>query len=102
MPELRESGIDVMGGIPWGSHFSYFYQTSHDLLDTLVPYFMAGLRSKEFCLWIVSNSELLTVEEAKEGLQQAMPDLERYLAERSIEILPHDEWYLKGGAFDLH
>jgi hypothetical protein len=66
MSELRESGIDVLGNISWGSHFSYFYQTTHDLLGTLVPYFRAGLRSKEFCLWIVSNSELLTVEEAKE------------------------------------
>ena len=46
MQELRKSGIDVLGEIPWGSHFSYFYQTTHDLLDTLVPYFMAGLRKQ--------------------------------------------------------
>src|SRR6266576_5117182 len=96
MPELRESGIDILGDISWGSHFSYFYQTTHDLLRTLVPYFMAGLRNKEFCLWIVSNSELLTVEEAKEGLRQAMPDLDRYLAEGSIEIVTHDDWFLNG------
>ena len=101
MPELRESGIDIVGDISWGSHFSYFYQTTHDLLDTLVPYFMTGLKSKEFCLWIVSNSELLTVEEAKEGLRQAMPDLERYLAEGSIEIVTHDDWFLNGKDFDL-
>ena len=101
MQELRESGIDVLGDIPWGSHYSYFYQTTHDLLGTLVPYFRAGLRSNEFCLWIVSNSELLTVEEAEDGLRQAMPDLDRYLAEGSIEIVRHDDWFLNGKDFDL-
>ena len=102
MSALRKSGIDVLGDIPWGSHYSYFYQTTHDLLETLVPYFIAGLRNKEFCLWIVSNSELLTVEEAREGLQHAMPDLERYLAEGSIEIVSHDDWFLNNNTFDLH
>ena len=102
MSELRKTGIDVLGEIPWGSHYCFFYQTTRDLLDTLVPYFIAGLKNKEFCLWIISNSELLTLEEAKEGLRQALPDLERYLAEGSIEIVTHDEWFLNGEAFDLH
>jgi MEDS: MEthanogen/methylotroph, DcmR Sensory domain len=35
-------------------------------------------------------------------LQQAVPDLDRHLAERSIEILPYDAWYLTEGAFDPH
>ena len=42
------------------------------------------------------------MEEAKEGLRQAMPDLERYLTEGSIEIVTHDDWFLNGKAFDLH
>ncbi len=100
--ELRKTGISVVGDVPWGTHFCYFYETTQDLLDTLVPYFMAGLKSKEFCLWIISNSELLTVAEAKEALGQALPDLQRYLAEGSIEIVTHDEWFQSGAAFDLH
>jgi C4-dicarboxylate-specific signal transduction histidine kinase len=100
--ELRKTGISPVGDVPWGTHFCYFYETTQDLLDTLVPYFTAGLKSREFCLWIVSNSELLTLEEAKEALEQAMPDLERCLAEGSIEIVGHDAWFLNGEAFDLH
>jgi signal transduction histidine kinase len=63
--DLRKTGISVVGDIPWGTHFCHFYETKQDLLDILVPYFKAGLESKEFCLWVVSNSELLTVEEAQ-------------------------------------
>ncbi|MDB5222838.1 MAG: hypothetical protein JWN83_1505 [Chitinophagaceae bacterium] len=102
MSELRKTGIDVLGDIPWGSHFCYFYQTTHDLLETLVPYFMAGLKSNEFCLWIISKSELLTLEEAKEALRQVLPDLERYLEQGRIEIVGHDEWFLNGDTFDYH
>src|SRR5438128_10449707 len=90
--ELRNTGISVVGDVPWGTHFCYFYETTQDLLDTLVPYFMAGLKSKEFCRWLISNSELPTVAEPKDALGQALPDLQRYLAERSIQIVTHDKW----------
>src|SRR4029077_9624978 len=74
--------------------------TKEDLLATLVPYFKAGLETNEFCPWVIS--EPLTGIEAASALRQAVPDLERHLAARSIEIIAHNEWYLKGGAFDPH
>jgi DNA-binding CsgD family transcriptional regulator len=98
----RKTGIGVIGDMPWGTHFCYFYETREDLLHTLIPYFKAGLENNEFCLWIVSKSELLTVAEAKDALRQAVPNLDRYLAQGSIEILNHDEGYSPGGTFDLH
>ena len=100
--ELRKSGISVVGDIPWGTHFCYFYETKQDLLDILVPYFKAGFESEEFCLWIISNSELITLREAKEALGQTVADLDRYLAEGRMEIVSHDEWFLRDGVFDLH
>ena len=100
--ELRKTGISVVGDVPWGTHFCYFYETTQDLLDTLVPYFMAGLKNNEFCLWVISNSELLTVQEATNALGIALPDFDRYVAERSIEVVAHDDWFLNGGTFDLH
>ncbi len=99
--ELRKTGISVVGDVPWGTHFCYFYETTQDLLDTLVLYFMAGLKNKEFCLWIISNSELLTVEEAEEALGQALPELGRHLAAGSVEIVTHDEWFQNGETFDF-
>jgi PAS domain S-box-containing protein len=97
--EFRESGISVVGNTPWGTHLCFFYETTPDLLEILVPYFKAGLENHEFCLWVLSAP--LTEEDARSALHQAVPDLERYLAERSLEILPHHAWYLTGGAFDL-
>ena len=98
--ELRKSGISVVGDLPWGAHFCYFYETKQDLLDILIPYFKTGLENKEFCLWVISNSELLTVEEATSALRNALPDLDRYVAERSIEVVGHDDWFLSGKTFD--
>ncbi len=96
--QLRDTGIDLIGFAPWGTHFCQFYETQEDLIDTLVPYFRAGLRGNEFCMWITSQP--LTAEQAVQALRRGVPELDRYLETGQIEILPHSEWYLKGGCFD--
>lgn len=101
VPELRDSGISLVGEVPWGTHFCYFYETKQDLLDILVPYFKAGLEANEFCLWIVSNSELITSKEAKEALGLALPNLDQCLSEGRMEIISHDYWwFLKSRTVD--
>ncbi len=95
---IRRTGIDIIGNVPWGTHFCQFYQTQQDLLDVLIPYFTAGLESNEFCMWI--TSEPLGAKEAREALGAAIPNLDRYLESGQLEIIPHSEWYLKGGSFD--
>jgi C4-dicarboxylate-specific signal transduction histidine kinase len=98
--EMRKSGIDVLGDMPWGTHFCLFYETKEDILETLVSYCKAGLDDQEFCLWVVS--EPMTVDEAGHALKRAVPDLDRYLADHSIEIVSARDWYLEGGTFDLN
>ena len=97
--QLRKTGIGVVGDVPWGTHFFMFYETKEDLLDTLVPYFKAGLETGELCLWLVS--EPLTEGEATNALRHAVPDFERYLANRSIEILAGGRFYFFGDNLDL-
>jgi PAS domain S-box-containing protein len=99
-PEMRKTGVDVVGDMPWGTHFCLFYETRADLLETLVSYCKAGLESQEFCLWVVA--EPLTGEDARHALERAVPDLDRYLADQSIEIVAARDWYLQDGAFDLN
>ncbi len=94
----RESGIDIIGNVHWGTHFCQFYRSSRDLKDILVPYFRAGLEQNEFCLWIVS--EPLTAHDASEALRGEVPDLDSRLENGQIEILFYDEWYAQGGRFD--
>src|SRR6476620_8273151 len=99
VPDMRKTGIDVVGDMPWGTHFCLFYETKRDLLDTMISYCKTGLESEEFCLWVVA--EPLTVEEAMDALKDAVPDLDRYLADPSIEIVSARDWYLQDGTFDL-
>jgi PAS domain S-box-containing protein len=96
--ELRNSGINVIGDVPWGTHFCQFYKTKQDLIDILVPYFKAGLESNEFCMWV--TSEPLVVAEAQEAMRKAVNDFDEYLRRGQIEIIPYNEWYLLGGRFD--
>ena len=97
--QLRKTGIGVVGDVPWGTHFFMFYETKEDLLDTLVPYFKAGLEAGELCLWAVS--EPLTEEEARTAMRKAVPEFDRYLADRSIEIVRGKQCYYPGGVLDL-
>ena len=96
--ELRDSGIDVIGSVPWGTHFCQFYQTKQDLIDILVPYFKAGLEDNEFCMCV--TSEPLVLAEAEEAMRKAVNDFDEYLRRGQIEIIPYNEWYLLGGTFD--
>ena len=98
--ETRKTGIEVIGDMSWGTHFCLFYETTADLLETIVSYCRAGLESQEFCLWVVA--EPLTVEDARRALKRILPDLDRYLADHSIEIIPAGQWYLQDGTFDLN
>jgi len=86
------TGIDVVGERPWGTHFCYFYETTDDLLDTLVPYFRAGLESREFCIWVIAHP--LTEADATRALGHSVT------SSGDIEILPAREWYLEDTTFD--
>jgi C4-dicarboxylate-specific signal transduction histidine kinase len=97
--ELRKTGVDVVGDMPWGTHFCLFYDTKAALLETVVPYCKAGLETGEFCLWVVAPP--LTVAEAVQSLRNAVSDFDRLFAEGSIEIVGAHDWYLQDGAFDL-
>jgi two-component sensor histidine kinase len=98
-----ESGIDSVGVVPWGTHFCQFYETADDLVDALVPFFKAGLDNNERCMWVTAQP--LRADDATAALRNAVPDLDRRLSRRQIEIIDHEQWYLtrngKAGADDV-
>ena len=98
--EWRKTGLDIVGDMHWGTHSCHLYETKKDVLDILIPYFTMGLRNNEFCVWVVCDP--VNEEEARIALRLAIPDLDRYLAQGSIEIISHSRWYLKNDTFDLH
>jgi len=88
-PEAASIGISLMGDMPWGTHFCYFFETKQDLLDASLPFFQAGLEHHEFCLWIVCAP--LTEADALRALRESIPGMDRYLAEGGMEILVHGQ-----------
>jgi PAS domain S-box-containing protein len=96
--ELRDTGLAPVGKLPWGSHFCVFYETKEDLLDVLVPYFIAGLSANELCIWVVPPT--LTTEEANSALRRSVSSRDLEFAERQLEIYSHDEWYLDDARFN--
>jgi|GEM_PF-851799 len=96
---LRQSGIIVQGNIPWGTHLCLFHETKQDLLDTMVPYFRAGLENNEFCLWILQPS--ITRQDALQSLRRGVPNFDRYLLKGNIELVSQDQWYTESGRFEL-
>ncbi len=96
--DLRPTGIEPIGSLPWGSHICMFYETEEDLLEANVEYLQAGLSGNEYCVWGVS--EPLAEEQARHELRLALPDADRHLAEGAIELIPDYRSYLGGNGFD--
>ena len=92
--QARESGIGVVGDIPWGTHFFLLYEAKEDLLNTLVPYFKSGLEGGEFCMWVICDP--LTEVDVKNALRRSVRDFDDHLRRGSIEILQVREWYMTG------
>lgn len=92
-----DSVIAAVGPLPWGTHFCQFYETKHDLVETLVPYFAAGIKANEACLWV--TSEPLEAEESAELMTEALPEFKRYLDSGQIEIRSLQDWYRSAGSF---
>ena len=95
--KIRKTGIESVGDIPWGTHLCQFYQTKEDMLEILVPFFKAGLENNEFCLWVTPES--LSERDAKKALRKVVPGLDRFVRTGQVEIVPHNQWSLKGGPF---
>jgi PAS domain S-box-containing protein len=89
LPEAASTGISLMGDMPWGTHFCYFFETRQDLLDASIPFFQAGLEHHEFCLWIVCAP--LNEADAIRALRESIPGMDRYLDEGGMEILVHGQ-----------
>lgn len=95
--QLTETGIEVLGTVPWGTHLCQFYENKNDLIEIQVPFFKAGLENNEYCIW--TTAEPLGPDSAIEALRAGIPDFDQYLQSGQIEIISQDRWFLEGGVF---
>ena len=67
----RPTGVDVIGEVPWSTHFCHFCETTEDLLD--IPTRTSQRGSKRMsCVWGVV-SKPLTKARARDALGRVMP-----------------------------
>ena len=92
---LTELGLPGIRRVPYGVHMCHFYRSRDELVAALVPYFAAGLRARERCLWICA--EPLAAAEAKRELARAGVDADAAIASGALSILDYGDWYAKAG-----
>jgi PAS domain S-box-containing protein len=97
--ELRDTGISVLGAMPWSTHASLFYENTADLLDVVVPFFKAGLEGGELCVWIPPDPD--GQKDGERALRRAVPGFDGHLARRDIRIVPAEEFYQPKGTLDI-
>jgi len=95
---FRETGLEVIKEVPWGTHLCQFYREKEDLVEILVPYFKAGLENNELCVWI--TCDLLEAEEAKDALAKKVKDVDEREKNGQLEIISLKNWYATSGKFD--
>src|SRR5208337_1368619 len=100
LPQVTTTAAGVLGDLPWGTHFCYFFESAQDLFDTVVPFVQAGLENHEFCLWSIYAP--ITEADALRALRESISGLDRYLAEGAIEILTHPQPLFDGDVLKAH
>jgi len=95
--EYRETGIDVIDLLRWGSHIAQLYEGKDEIPEVVAPYIVKGLEQNELCLWVISD---ITKSEARDAIMKVVPGIETYLNNGQLEILSYEDWYLVEGHFD--
>ncbi|HSM95493.1 MAG TPA: MEDS domain-containing protein [Rhizomicrobium sp.] len=95
---LRDSGISLVGRVPWGSHLCVFCETEQDLVDSAIAYFRPAPASNERCMWIVYEPPHET--EALKAVHR-VPEIEAWWKIGGIEILRFPPGYAGHGQLDV-
>ena len=96
MTHFTECGLPGVREIPYGVHMCNFYRSKEELAAALVPYFAAGLRAGERCIWI--TAEPLRAPEAKAALAAAGLDVAAAIGRKALVVRDYDDWYAEAGA----
>ena len=98
MSTKTDTGIPGIGHVAWGKHLCHFYRTRDDLLQTVIPYVIAGLRNHERCF--VGAAAPLYANEVHDELAHHVPDLASRVHAGQITLFDHHDWYVGNGAQD--
>jgi len=94
----EDTGISIIDTVPWGSHLCVLYGNNDDLLNTLVPFFKAGLQNNEFCTYVDSSEQF----NVKEALKNGGSIFAQSLETSQMVVVPLSGVYLEDGVFSPH
>lgn len=96
--EYRESGIQALDLIRWGTHIAQFYKTRDEVAEVLVPYMEEGLKDNELCVWIIAET---SKQEAIDALAAEIPSLQKHIDKSQLQLFSYKDWYLSGGDLNV-
>jgi len=91
IPYITRCGLPGIEHVPFGMHACHFYRNRNELVAAMVPYFIAGLRENERCLWITAPP--LPADEASQALRAASDAVDEAIQAGALRILDFDQWY---------
>lgn len=96
--DLRNSGINNIGKINWGTHIGQIYDSVEDFFYIAAPYIISGLRSNEMCLWIYSKNT--SFDEIINAFKNHMDDVDCYIKKGQLILIPYTEIYIEDETFN--
>lgn len=96
--EYRESGVQALGLVRWGTHIAQVYRNEDELAEVLVPYTERGLEDNELCAWMTSE---ISKEKAREALTKGIPNLQEYMNRGQMQFLSYQDWYMPDGRLNV-
>jgi two-component system, sensor histidine kinase PdtaS len=95
LPLFTQCGLRGIDRVPYGMHACHFYGDRDQLVAALVPYFVAGLRADERCLWITAPP--LPSRKAIQALRAAWDGADDAIQAGALRILDFEHWYASSG-----
>lgn len=90
-PHFTHCGLPGIDLIPFGMHACHFYKDRTQLVAALAPYFVAGLKGNERCLWITAPP--LPADEAIDALRAVWEGADEAIRTGALRVADYDAWY---------
>lgn len=94
---LRDSGIETVGKIRWGTHICFLYSSKEEYFQIVAPYIKSGLTNNELCIWVYFQN--ISCDEIKGILGNYIENIDVYIKNGQLLIIPYMEWYLENNTF---
>lgn len=94
----RNSGIENVGKIHWGTHIAHLFKSKGDYFDVIVPCIKTGLINNELCLFVYSN--YTDYKEIMSTFSDSIDDIDKYIESGQLVLMSYKDWYLKDNSFN--